>query len=236
MTGSYPLEALATLPNFYHPFAGGTGDEVAVYYDGTGRNELYVVDAETGGRTQVSDGNVPENAMYPFYVGPAGDRFYFHQDEGGDEQNDIMCLHRDGTVEAVIANDDKCDLTDVSADGRYLLYTSDASGQMNLHRYDRSMGESTQLTAHERPVASGLVSPDGEQIAYTTNEADDPDNQDVYVAAADGSDARNLEISDVGAETDVVDWHPDGTALLVSDNTTDRPRCGVYDLESDTVE
>jgi len=236
VTGSYPLDALASLPNFYHPFARGESDDVAVYYDETGRNELYVIDTETGDRTRVSDGNVPRNAMYPFYAGPEADRFYFHQDEGGDEQNDIMCLHRDGTVEPVIATDAKCDLTDVSADGRFLLYTSDASGQMNLHRYDRSTEESTQLTTHERPVTNGLLGPDGERIAYTTNESDDPDNQDVYVAGADGSGARNLEIGDVGAETGVVDWHPDGTALLVSDNTTDRPRCGVYDLDADTVE
>jgi dipeptidyl aminopeptidase/acylaminoacyl peptidase len=72
-------------------------------------------------------------------------------------------------------------------------------------------------------------------MAYATNESDDYDNVDTYVADADGSNARNLEIGETGAESAPADWSPDGDALLVSDNSADLTRAGVYDLETDGV-
>lgn len=42
------LEALASLPTIAHPTASPAGSEVALYYDVTGRNELHVLDVETG--------------------------------------------------------------------------------------------------------------------------------------------------------------------------------------------
>ncbi|WP_321112096.1 hypothetical protein [Halorussus salinisoli] len=76
MSTEYPLEELASLPSFYHPAASPDGDAIAVYYDGTGRNELYIVDPETGEKTQVSDGNIPRDARYPFRWAPSREQFY----------------------------------------------------------------------------------------------------------------------------------------------------------------
>jgi len=240
MSEGYPLEELASLPTFYHPAASPDGDEVAVYYDGSGRNELYVVDPETGEMTRVSDGEVPRDARYPFRWDPGGDGFFFHLDDDGNEQNDLVRLGRDGSVEALVENDSQCLLTDVSEDGRRLLYVSDVGRQLNLYEYDRSTGESTRLTTYDQPVRTGSYGPDGERIAYATNESDDLDNQDVYVASVapratdvDGSNARNLRVGKEGAEASIADWHPAGDRLLVSDNSTDKPRVGVYDLRSD---
>lgn len=235
MSEEYPLEELASLPTYYHPAASPDGDEVAVYYDGSGRNELYVGDPATGKMTQISDGEVPRDARYPFRWTPSGDAFLFHLDDDGNEQTDIMLLDRDGRVESLVENDHQCLLTDVSTDGQRLLYVSDVGQQLNLYEYDRSADTTTQLTAYDQPVRGGQFSPDGEQIAYATNESADLDNQDVYIAAADGSDARNLDIGEKGAEAGLADWHPDGDRLLVSDNSTDKPRIGVYDLTTDAA-
>lgn len=46
----------------------------------------------------------------------------------------------------------------------------------------------------------------------------------------------DLRIGETGAEATVVDWGPDGDRLLVTDNTEDRSRCGVYDLRTDEIE
>ncbi|MFB6105200.1 MAG: prolyl oligopeptidase family serine peptidase [Halobacteriaceae archaeon] len=235
MSEEYPLEELASLPSFYHPAASPDGESIAVYYDGSGRNELYLVDPDTGAKTQVSDGEVPRDARYPFRWAPNGEGFYYHLDEGGNEQNDIMHLDRDGEVEAVVENDNQCILTDISEDGETLLFLSDAGQQLNLYAHDTGSGETTQLTEYRQPVRAGVLSPDGDRIAYATNESDDLDNQDVYVADVDGSNPRNLEIGEAGAEAGVSDWHPDGDRLLVSDNSSDKPRVGVYDLGADEV-
>jgi dipeptidyl aminopeptidase/acylaminoacyl peptidase len=83
---------------------------------------------------------------------------------------------------------------------------------------------------------NGVLSPDGERMVFATNESEDFDNRDVYVADSDGSNPRNLHIGETGAEVTVADWSSDGERLLVSDNTEDISRCGIYDLSTDEIE
>ena len=228
------LEQLASLPTLAHPTVSPDGNEIALYYDITGRNELHVLDTETGELEQWSDGEVPRNARWFVKWGADGDRVYFHLDEGGNEQNDIHAITRDGEVEPVVEMDGQVSLQDVGEDGETLLVGSNRDGQMNVYRHRD--GETTKLTEYDRAVWGSHLSPDCDRFAYSTNETDDYDNKDVYVADIDGSNARNLEIGEVGAESIPVDWGPDGERLLVSDNTEDLGRIGVYDLETDEIE
>jgi dipeptidyl aminopeptidase/acylaminoacyl peptidase len=229
------LEELAGLPTFHHPTASPDSDEVALYYDVSGRNELHFVDVETGDLRQVSDGEVPRNARWYLNWSADGDRVFYHDDHGGDEQNDVFVIDRDGAAEPVVELGGQTALMDVGDDGETLLIASSESGQMNFYRHDRTTGETTQITDYERAVRSGTLSPDCERIAYATNESEDYDNVDTYVADADGSDPRNLDIGETGAEAWPADWGPEGDRLLVSDNTEDFSRAGVYDLGSDEV-
>jgi dipeptidyl aminopeptidase/acylaminoacyl peptidase len=229
------LEALASLPTLEHPTVSPDGTEIACYYDVTGRNELHVLDVETGDLTQWSDGEVPRNARWWVEWGADGDTVYFHRDEDGDEQNDIYAITRDGTVEPVVEMDGQAMLHDVGADGETLLVGSSRDGQMNVYRHDLAAGETTKLTDHDRAVWASHRSPDGDRIAYSTNETDDYDNRDVYVMDADGTNQRNLDVGDVGAEAMPADWHPEGDRLLLRDNTPGLTRMGVYDLRTDDV-
>ncbi len=163
-----------------------------------------------------------------------GDSLYFHRDDAGDEQNDIWEIDLDGNVSPVVEDSGQCFLNDVHDDE--LLYASSAGGQLNLYCYDCEAGPNEQLTEYERAVWNGGFAPDGDRLAYTTNESDDLNNDDVYVADADGSNPRNLELGTDGSETRFADWSPDGTRLLVSDNTEDKIRCGIYDLETGDIE
>jgi len=229
------LEALASLPTFHHATVSPDGGEVAVYYDETGRNELHVIDVETGERERWSDGEVPRNARWHVEWAADGDQVYFHLDEAGNEQNDIYAIDRDGEVEPVVEFEGQTVLNDVGEDGETLLVGSTATGQMQLYSHELSSGETTQLTDYERATYAGLLSPDGERIAYATNETDVYENLDTYVADADGSNPRTLDIGDTGAEATPSDWHPDGDRLLVGDNSADTARCGIYDLTTDEV-
>jgi len=229
----FPLEDLIRLPDFYNPVVSPNGDRVAFYYDETGRIELYVQNLETGEREQLSDGNVPRNARYPLAWSVDGERVYFHEDEGGDEQNDIHAMDMDGEREALVTLDGQCVLHDVDPSGEYLLFSSTAGEQMNLYRYDLDADEIEQLTEYEHPVWNAVYGPEGDQIAYIANETADMENRDTYVADADGSNPRNLELGEVGTESGPSDW--DGDRLLVADNAADRGRVGVYDLDADDV-
>ncbi len=227
------LTELASLPTFHHPTVSPDGSEVALYYDVSGRNELHLLDAETGDLRRVSDGEVPRNARWFLRWDDDGDRVYFHLDDDGNEQNDVYAIDRDGEVESIVELDGQSILDDVHEE--FLLIASSADGQMNLYRHDLESDATTKITDYERAAAGGTISPDGERIAYVTNETDDYENLDVYVANADGSDPRNLEIGETGAEVAAADWHPDGDRLLVTDNSEDLGRAGIYDLETDEV-
>jgi dipeptidyl aminopeptidase/acylaminoacyl peptidase len=157
---------------------------------------------------------------------------FFHVDEGGNEQNNIHVVDRDGTVAPVVEQDGQNVLQAVSDDGRVLYVGSSRDGQMNVYRHDRNTGDTTKLTDYERAAGGATLSPDEERVAFTTNEADDFENQDVYVMNADGSNPRNLKIGETGAEASPVDFSPDGSTLLVSDNSTDLSRPGVYDFDT----
>jgi dipeptidyl aminopeptidase/acylaminoacyl peptidase len=229
------LEELARLPELAHPTVSPDGDRVAFYYNGTGRNELHVLNVETGDRERWSDGEVPRNNRWPVAWSADGDRVFFHRDEDGNEQNDIWTIGPGGEAEAISEGDGQSRLEDVGEDGETLLVASNRDGQMNLYRHDIDAGETTKLTEYDRAVRAAHLSPDGDRIAYGTNEAEPTNNMDAYVAAADGSDPRNLDIGETGAEALPVDWGPDGERLLITDNTEDLSRCGVYELNTDDV-
>jgi dipeptidyl aminopeptidase/acylaminoacyl peptidase len=227
------LEELASLPTMAQATASPSGDEVALYYDITGRNQLHVLDTESGDLDQWSDGEVPRDARWHLTWDDDGERVFFHRDEDGNEQNDIYALDRSGEVETVVEVDGQSSVVDVSEDS--LVFGSNRDGQMNAYRYEFATGETTKLTAYDRAVWGGVLSPDGERFAYSTNETDDYDNRDVYVMDIDGSNDRNLELGEVGAEASPVDWGPEGERLLVSDNSTDLGRMGVYEFDTGEV-
>ncbi len=229
------LEDLASLPTLAHPTISPDGTEIALYYDISDRNELHVLDVENGDLAQWSDGEVPRNARWPVSWDAGGDRVFYHLDEAGDEQNDVHAVSRDGGAEPVVEMEGQAAIHDVGEDGETLLVGSSRDGQMNVYSHDLTAGETEKLTAYDRAVWTSSLSPDGETVAYATNETDDYDNRDVYLMDADGSNPRNLELGEVGAESTPVDWSPDGDRLLVGDNTTDLGRVGVYDLADDAV-
>ncbi|PSP78931.1 S9 family peptidase [Halobacteriales archaeon QS_1_68_20] len=229
------LEALGSLPEFYHPIVSPVGDRVALYYDESGRNELYVLDADTGEYERLTDGEVPRDANWLKRWSDGGDRVYVHRDHDGDEQYDVLSVALDGTVETVVRVDGQAVLRDVADDGRTLLYTSDQAGQPNLYRYDREADETTRLTEYGRPVSGGAFSPSGDRIAYRVNESAELNNLDLYVMAADGADARRLPVGSEGSEVGFGGWFPDGQRVLVSDDDDGLRRVGTYDLGEESV-
>ena len=60
------LQALAELPTLAAPSVSPSGDRIAFYYNETGRNELHVLDTETGETRQVSDGEMPHSVKAGF--------------------------------------------------------------------------------------------------------------------------------------------------------------------------
>jgi Tol biopolymer transport system component len=88
-TGRIPLEELCRLPSLYHVEPSWRGDQIAFYWDRSGRIELYTMDMATREPRQVSHGEVPR-ALRSFFVWEREDRaLVFAKDHDGDEQHDL---------------------------------------------------------------------------------------------------------------------------------------------------
>jgi len=120
----------------------------------------------------------------------------------------------------------------VSPDGRYVVFTSSRSGDLELWRYDLQTGELLQLT-HELGYDGGaFFSPDGGKIVWrasrpTGEDAEryrrllaqglvEPTDMDLFVADADGSNPRRV-IHLPGSQWAPY-FHPDGERIIFASN------------------
>ncbi len=231
-----PLKELVSLPEIYHPATSPDGNKIAFYWDKSGRNELYILEISSNEVKKLSDGQVPRNARWPIVWGGEGERIYFHKDEAGNEQNDIYSIDLNGNVREEISAEGQCIIQDSSSDSSKILFTSTMEDQMNLYTYNRENEEIKKLTNYEEPITNAIYSPNNEFIAYTTNELENKENQDIYLSKSNGKDIKKIDIGEDGAEAKVNDWTKDGRYLLISDNSKDKDRCGIYDLKTDEPE
>jgi dipeptidyl aminopeptidase/acylaminoacyl peptidase len=103
---------------------------------------------------------------------------------------------------------------------RYLPYKKDGSGittgtRTHLYSVSCADGELTAITGGDFDVKLGRWSPDGERLAYVrTRSGRQRHRTDIWIAAADGSDARPL-IEELASVSEVA-WSPDGRWLAVA--------------------
>jgi TolB protein len=123
----------------------------------------------------------------------------------------------------------------VSPDGRYIVFTSSRSGDLNLWRYEVAGGDLVQLT-HELGYDGGaFFSPDASKIIWRASRPEgpaaaayqallarglvQPGEVDLYVMDADGANARRV-IALPGANWAPF-FHPAGDRVIFSSNHHD---------------
>ena len=97
----------------------------------------------------------------------------------------------------------------LSADGRFIAYDSDRSGNSEIWKIPAGGGPPVQLTTHPSGDYVGDWSPDGQEIAFHSFRTG---NRDIYVMAADGSAVQPVT-STPDAEEGNAEWSPDGNQL-----------------------
>ena len=120
----------------------------------------------------------------------------------------------------------------VSPDGRYVVFTSTRSGDLELWRYEVATGALLQLTDELGYDGGAFFSPDGSQIVWRasrpTGEAADayrallaqdavqPGALDLYVADADGQNQRR--VTTLPGANWAPFFHPSGRKVLFASN------------------
>jgi Tol biopolymer transport system component len=98
---------------------------------------------------------------------------------------------------------------DVSADGRWLVFDSDRTGNPDLYVMPATGGEPRQLTTDLAGDFSADWSPDGHRIVFHSLRNG---NRDVYTVETDGTGLRQWTASK--AEEIDPDWAPDGATIV----------------------
>jgi dipeptidyl aminopeptidase/acylaminoacyl peptidase len=241
-----PLEELCRLPSFFLPSVSWRRDQVAFYWDRTGRMELHVMDLGTKQTRQVSHGEVPTALRAGFTWSRDDTAIVFAKDSGGNEQHDLYRIDVATSAVTQLTKDPTAQeyAIQFSPNNAYLTVltnkrdpkTPDKPGQLNLWKMRADGTDYAPLTRYAFPVFGGFWSPDGTSIAYGTNE--DPSNLknvDLYTIAADGTNARKVFSAKLGSQDTGSDWHPDGKHMAITSDASGTPRAGILDIASGQV-
>jgi Tol biopolymer transport system component len=191
-----------------HPIPGGAPVVVSAAPDGTW--DLYLLpDGDAANRVALTNSPMIQE-RFP-QLSPDGSRIAYGVLQA-DGTYDLYMMELDGTRPT--SNDPLLtgpgNLTDTSwsPDGRSLLVRSSTARGGRIFLLDLATG-SFELFAGN--ASNPEWSPDGSQVAFVSYRREDPGNADIFVANADGSEAR--AVIDTGSDDYFPSWAPDGTSI-----------------------
>jgi Tol biopolymer transport system component len=149
------------------------------------------------------------------------------------ESYDIYIANADGSDPELLIGGPGYDAEPtVSPDGKYIIFTSTRSGDLELWRYEIETGELLQLTDGLGYDGGAFFSRDSQQIVWrasrpTGEDADvyrslleeymvEPSALNIYVANIDGSNAR--QVTDLPGANWAPFFTPDGNRILFASN------------------
>lgn len=188
------------------------GTKIAFESFRSGGSEVWVMNADGTGLTQLTFNGVPEDRGTSW--SPDGSRIAYHTTEflagAGHSSFEIMTMNADGTDKVRLTNNLFQDsLPSWSPDGTQIAFNSFRDGDHEIYVMDVDGTNQTRLTFSPGEDAHPMWSPDGTQIAFHSRRTG---TLDIFVMDADGSNVRRLTHTDDAHEFFPV-WSPDGTQI-----------------------
>lgn len=176
------------------------------------RNEIYLLDLESGEKVQLTDNNAPESVaewspdgkMFTFTA--ADDQEWLNRNtkiwllDPSLREHRLLSEHFEGTPRSAVW----------TPDGRHLLFSGQQGTDTNLFRMDAESGELEQLTDFEGTMSVASWSADRTKYVYSFSDYDTP--SDLWVGSLDGAEPvrltdANPQLSDLQlAEMRLVQW------------------------------
>ncbi len=117
-----------------------------------------------------------------------------------------------------------------SPDGRYLIFSSNRTGNLDLWRLDRASGELRQLTDDPAQDWDPGFTPDGSRILFSSGRGGT--GLEIWSVAPDGSDPRQITHDGVDAENPTMT--PDGRWIVYTSGNT--AHLGLFRIHPDGTE
>lgn len=229
-----PLEELFRLPTLTNVTPSTQRDRFAYFANRTGRMELYVSALANGDSVQMTNGELPKAVMTGFVWSHDDKAIIFTKDKDGDEQHNLYRFDLQTGQARQLTDEPKSQKLPVavSPDGRYLSVNSNRQGQLNLFTLDLTSGEWQQLTSFSAPARGGYWSPNGQWLAFSSNEMSNLKNTDIYLVKRDGATIRKLLSVSEGSQDRPFAFHPGSELLGVESDATGVSRVGLLQIAS----
>lgn len=203
-----------------------TGEQYELISTGKGRTtcSYFLPDGRrVYGSTHAANLECPETVMFSEgrYVWPIYDTYDIYITSTGGDDAEVLIGGEGYDAEAT-----------VSPDGRYVIFTSTRSGDLDLWRYDMETGDTLQLTDELGYDGGAFFSRDSQKIVWRasrpTGEAAEvyknllteglvePSALDIYVADIDGSNVQR--VTQLPGANWAPFFHPDGQRVLFTSN------------------
>jgi Tol biopolymer transport system component len=162
------------------PDASAAVAKIAFASDRDGNLEIYVMDADGGGQTRLTED--PGEDYLPAWS-PDGSRIAFVSTRDGNAE--IYVMNADGTGQTRLTNSTAADLSPAwNSDGSRIGFISNRDGNDEIYLMNPDGSNQTNLTQNPADDASLSFSPDGTMIAFSSNR--DDLQFDIYVMTRSG--------------------------------------------------